>query len=214
MAWAIAYFIVVRDLNLLSVGSRFLLSLSVLGRAPAFLVGIAASAIVSRHGATIRAAAHASPLLRRGGSDVLLLLALWGLGWLLREVTYRNFFQAEGGWTAWHVPESLLWGFVVLLVLLAPLRLRTLISNRAMVTMGMLSYSLYLIHHPTLHHAQRFTTDYAGKMPWLAQLDLQNDLINRSAAIVVALMLCTTLAAITYTLVERPFLVRKAKIGR
>jgi hypothetical protein len=45
---------------------------------------------------------------------------------MLQEVTTLGFFRAELVWRAWHVAESLLWGVILLLVVLAPLRMRPL----------------------------------------------------------------------------------------
>lgn len=203
--WAIAYAIVASDPDLLSDVTRFRLSLSLGGRAPAFLSGIVAAWIVLHHGALLRAAMQKRTWLRNGGSDLLLLAVLFALGMLLQKVTGRGFIPAEITMPAWHVAESLLWASVVLLVVLAPLRMRSIIANRGMGLIGLLSYSLYLIHEPIL---------FRGLAPLFHRgIPLDADVLLRTVAFVTAFALCVAVSAVTYRVIERPFLVRKAKIG-
>ncbi len=206
VAWAIAYGVMVADPSLTSWTMRVNLSLSLLGRVPAFLFGIAASWLVSRHGERLRTIAQNSPWLRNGGSDLILFAVLFALGLLLREVTLRGFFPSELNWPLWHLAESGLWGAVIILVLLLPLRIKPLISNRPLATLGLLSYSLYLIHQPLLQY-----------VIWTLQgngFALHIDLMLRLATFIAAFLLCITLSAMTYRFIERPFLVRKARIDR
>jgi len=206
IAWAIAYLTLVSDREIVPLGPRLVLGLSLLGRAPAFLVGIGAAWLVSKHGDRIREAARSRRWLRNGGADALLLATLLGLGTLLQEVTRIGFFAADSSSPTWHVFESGLWGFVVLLVVLAPLRSLPLISNRALETIGMLSYSIYLIHEPMIHF---------GVLELVARdVPLQQDLVLRMMFIVGAAALCLGMSALTYRYIERPFLLRKARIDR
>ncbi len=206
VAWAFAYVVLASDQTLLSPSTRFRLNLSLPGRTPAFLFGIAAAWLVLRYGERIRDAMRQKIWLRNGGSDLLLLASLFALGLLLQKVTERGFIQSAITMPAWHLVESLLWTAVVLLVVLAPLRMRSVISNRAMGILGLLSYSLYLVHEPIL---------FFGLGPLVARgVPLDVDLILRILAILAAVALCLGLSAITYRLIERPFLVRKAQVGR
>ena len=206
VCWAIAYAVVATDPSLLSTGTRFRLNLALPGRAPAFICGIAAAWLVLRHGERLRAASAKITWLRKGGSDLLLLATLFVLGLLLQRVTARGFIPSEIAIPAWHAAESLLWTTVVLLVVLAPLRVRAVISNRMMAIIGTLSYSLYLIHAPIL---------FLGLGPLVRRgIPLDHDLILRSIAFAAAFALCISLSALTYWVIERPFLVRKARIDR
>lgn len=121
-------------------------------------------------------------------------------------MTTRGFIPAEIVIPAWHVAESLLWTTVVLLVILAPLRIRPLIANPVMGMLGLLSYSMYLIHEPVI---------YLGLGPLVWQgLPLDVDLILRVLAFAVTFAICVAMSAVSYRLIERPFLLRKAKIDR
>jgi peptidoglycan/LPS O-acetylase OafA/YrhL len=182
----------------------FELMLSVFGRAPAFLAGIAAAWLVLHHGSRLRAALGATAWLRGGGTDALLLLVVGALGMLLREVTYRGFWLSELRWNGWHVLESALWGAVLLLVLSAPLRLRPLLSNRVNRRIGILSYSLFLWHYPVLYVL----------LPLLRRrlADLGPELANVLATLAL-LVLCVGLSALSYRWIERPFLERKTRLA-
>jgi peptidoglycan/LPS O-acetylase OafA/YrhL len=180
---------------------------SVIGRSPAFVLGILAAWLYRRHGEALRSRFAASPALRGGGADLLLLLVLFTLGLLLRWSTYWGFLSLEPtGWFVWHVPESLLWAVVMLIVLLCPLRTRALFCNPVFARLGVLSYSIYMLHMPllvyTMHALRRAVpTTEVGWGPitttWFAATAL----------------LCVGLSMATYRYVERPFLVRKASLG-
>jgi peptidoglycan/LPS O-acetylase OafA/YrhL len=205
LCWAGASIIIATQPGLLSNDVHFRLSLSLFGRAHAFLAGIAASWLVARHGERIRASALRTPWLRNGGADVLLILVLFGLGMVLQQVTYRGFVQTEISAPLSHLAESLLWTIVLLIVLLAPLKIRHLITNRIFTTLGLLSYSLYLIHEPILFFG------LSQLVPRGIPVDVNLSL--RAAAFAIAFVLCLALSAISYRVIERPFLVRKANIN-
>jgi peptidoglycan/LPS O-acetylase OafA/YrhL len=179
---------------------------SVIGRGPLFLLGILAAWLWLRHGAAVRARLAASRWLVFGGADVVLLAVLVALGYLLRWVTFRGFLSLEvTGESLWHVPEGVLWTAVLLLVLLFPLRTKVLLANPVLAWLGVLSYSIYILHQPVLHYTIRLWRVFlptAGlglsplMVPWF----------------VLAAASCLALAALTYRVIERPFLVRKARL--
>jgi peptidoglycan/LPS O-acetylase OafA/YrhL len=204
--WGVAYAAVALDPSLTSNALRFRLNLSIFGRAPAFLFGIGAAWLVVRQGDRIRTDAQSAAWMRNGGADLVLLATLFCLGVVLQYVTRYGFNAAETQIPAWHLIESFLWTLVVVLVVLAPLRLGKLISNRATGTLGLLSYSLYLVHEPIL---------YLGLGPLVRRgIPVDAELTLRIAAFALAFVLCVALSALTYRFIERPFLVRKARIGR
>ena len=178
--------------------------LSVVGRLPAFLFGIGIAWLTEHYGEHLRSRMQAASWFRKGGADGALLVALLLLGMMLSRVTFLGFFQAELVWATWHIWESGLWAIIVLLVTLAPLRMRPLISNRYLAWIGMLAYSLYLIHEPVLHYG--FAWLHARSVP------LVDDLWLRTFVIAGFVSLCTAASAITYRFIERPFLLRKARI--
>jgi len=206
LSWAVAYSVVALSPELLSTDARFRLSLSLFGRTPAFLAGITASWLVSRYGERIRSAMKEISWLRNGCSDGLLLLVLFGQGLVLQQVTYRGFIRTEISAPTSIFVESLLWTAVLLLVLLAPLRIRRVVTNRVFTTLGLLSYSIYLIHEPIIF--------FGGIRLLNLGFPLDVDLILRGGIFALTFLLCVALSAITYRLIERPFLVRKARIER
>ena len=183
------------------------LGFSLFGRAPALLGGVAAAWIWGRYAAPARAALQRQPWLRRGGADALLLALLWGLGELLSGVARRGFSAAEVTWHAWHVAEALFWTALVLWILLAPLRTAPLFSNPVLRGVGVLSYSLYLVHLVILYRILIPCLDImvVGKPGWTPRA---------FAATLAALAASLAVSFVTYRLVERPFLVRKARLFR
>ena len=88
---------------------------------------------------------------------------------------------------------------MVLILLVAPLRLKPLFSNAVLGELGVLSYSIYIIHAPFMLGS----IIRLGAIGWSP----------RTGAIVAALAsACVALSALSYRLIERPFLVRKARV--
>ena len=173
------------------------LGFSLFGRAPALLCGVAAAWIWLRHRDSIRAALHGRAWLRRGGADALLLLLLWGLGSLLALTVRETFFDSEAKFHFWHVPEALAWMAVVLWILLAPVHSAALFQNRIFRGLGVLSYSLYLVHLPILYAIQIPNLDLlgAGRRGWTARAWL-----GTAAGFALSL----AVSVVTYRLIERP----------
>jgi len=176
------------------------------GRGSAFLIGAGAAWIYERFGLQIRERCARWRPARWGASDLILIGLLLGLGSLLREVVFVGFDAAEWTWHVWHVLESLLWASILLLTLLVPLRLGPLLANRAMGTVGILSYSMYLFHLPILFEIidrRRFVTPEAYR-GWTA---------TSLATVLACLCISLAVSTLTYLLIERPVLKRKARIA-
>jgi len=180
---------------------------SLYGRLPVFVFGIAAAWTYDRHGERIRGFFERRSVWQKGGADLLLVAVLLALGLLLQQVAYLGYFVAEASWHAWHVVEGLLWALVVLLVLSAPLRIAPLFDSRALMRVGVLSYSLYLVHLPIIHYLRE---GLRGRFPEIHQG------WNPVSFLFVGLCIATALglSSVTYRFVERPFLVRKARIAQ
>jgi len=178
---------------------------SIIGRGPLFLFGILGAWLYRRHGEAIRTSLAANRWLASGGADLVLVIVFLALALLLRWSNLRGFFVLEPTrWYVWHVPEGALWTAILLTVLLAPLRAKGLLSNAALARLGVLSYSIYMLHLPVLSSsiavARRLFPSLTG---WSAA---------GAAWFVVATVLCVGLASVTYRYIERPFLVRKARL--
>lgn len=183
------------------------LSHSVLGRAPQFGCGILAAWLCERCGDALRDwVARNRTWLRNGGGDALLIGALLGLGYLLRRVVYVGYWNAEARWHAWHVAEGILWTAVLLALLLLPLRTKPIFCNRIWGTLGLLSYSIYLIHAPLITWSLAHLNRASGGAfrVWS---------IHTVAGVSATAAACVGLSAMTYWAIERPFLRRKARLG-
>jgi len=179
-------------------GAQYFLVLGVLGRSPLFACGIALCWLYRRRG----------PRERWGsgwGPDACLLVAALLLGLLLSWVSKIGWVEADFAHPWWHVPEGLLWSAIIWLILTARLRLRRLLSNRILTAVGVLSYSIYMLHYPIMDlslQALRARGD-----------DLFLGWGAATGALFPAIAAATlSLSLLTYRLVERPFLVRKSRL--
>ena len=202
--YAVAYLAVATGLVLPGL-EPWLRAQSVVGRGPLFLCGILAAWFYRRHGDAVRARLAASRPLANGGADLMLAVVFVALAFLLRWENRSGFFPIEESqWYVWHVPEGALWTAVVLLLLLAPLRLKAVLSNPVLAWLGVLSYSIYLLHQPLFVYGIRVARHLApGMTGWTATAALWFGVMTA---------LCVGLASLTYRFIERPFLVRKARI--
>jgi peptidoglycan/LPS O-acetylase OafA/YrhL len=205
---ALAYVALVVPLPPFGAGSgasRWALVHSLLGRAPLFALGVAAAWLVNVHGHDIRAALQKRWWIRYGGADLALVMILAALGLQLQWVLQISYSTAEVTWPYWHVLEGALWTAIVLLVLLAPLRAKFLVANPALGFLGLVSYSLYLVHFPVLTLGARAIAAHHPSLlsPWTWQ----------AWAVATALLLASLgISCVTYRLIERPFLIRKARL--
>jgi peptidoglycan/LPS O-acetylase OafA/YrhL len=206
VAYAVAYaaFLAGR-LHTRSVEGAVVLSHSLFGRAPFFLFGIVAAWIYGTRGARLRDAAARVRWLRGGGADALLLAVVSALGLVLEHVAQRGYWPMETPPRhVWHVLEAALWTAVVLLILVAPLRAKPVVSNRFLGTIGVLSYSIYLVHLPIVDFGLR-----AFRAAGVASTSWEPGTIVAVGTVALATL---ALSAVTYRVIERPFLVRKSRL--
>jgi len=175
---------------------------SLFGRAWLFLGGIGAAWLYRYHGARLRTALAANGVARNGGADLVVLAALAAFGLVLRGMLSYSGMAAEyPPVAAWHVAEAATWTLVLLAVLLAPLRLKALLVNPVLARLGLWSYSIYLLHVPILR---------------LIINPLRAPIEASATSATIAIVLLTTLvlavSALSYHLIERPFLVQKARL--
>ena len=195
LAWLIAYALLV-----IAGGQErgFLLTKSLFARLPAFLLG-AAAAWLSLHGTWL---ARTPAWQRLAG----ILLCLGLLAFLLRAVAVVGDRAAEQGWQhLHHTLEAGLWAALLLLLLGGSFPGRALAVNRPLAWIGKLSYSIYLNHVPILFYliypAKAGVENYAGSLAaWGWPL--------------LGAALSLALAAVTWRLVELPFLNLKGRLSR
>jgi peptidoglycan/LPS O-acetylase OafA/YrhL len=178
----------------------------VFGRAPAFMSGLGAAWLYLHYGDALRARLARHAWLRRGGADVLLLATLTLLGLVLRHFVYVGPNQGEAAPThILHAVESALWAAILLVLLLAPIRAKPLVSNPVLGALGLISYSLYLVHLPlTWFTMMPFASPRGGR---LVGWDIPTVLV-----IARIFVTCVAISTLTYWVIERPFLVRKARV--
>lgn len=182
------------------------LGCSLFGRAPAFALGVLAAWAYDRYGRVVADWGARSSWVRFGAADALLFAVLLALGELLSRVYVMSYFKAELEWHQWHLLESLLWAAVVLLVVTLPLRTKVLFSNRLLGSVGLISYSVYMIHYPVLYKVLLPVSGVMIRMP----VGWTQDVLLASA---LACAIVLVLSVVTYRVIELPVLRRKAKLG-
>jgi len=182
---------------------------SLFGHGSVFLMGAAVAWLFDRHGARLAARWHARAWLRRGGADALVLSVIVAVGCVLSWVGWIGLWWSElPPWHAYHDAMAVLAGLFIALITLAPAGLsRYLLSTRPLRRLGVLSYSMYLVHMPVLGYGMqraRAAFGLPGLVGW-----------NWRTALLVACLwtLCVLLAETTYRLIEQPFLMRKDRLG-
>ena len=204
VTYALAYTAVVTGaIGTGTPGGTLALTGSLFGRGPLFALGAAAAWLLPTAAARSKAWAGRSSWAGGGAADVVLLILLVGLALLLRRVVAASYLTAELGWPWWHVIEGALWASLLLLLLVAPLRSKPLLCNAVLARLGLWSYSLYLLHFPLIWYV--FDRRHGTLGPVL-------DASGVPPAIRPGLVLAVSivLAALSYQVIERPFLRRKA----
>jgi len=177
---------------------------SVLGRAPAFLFGIGAAWVYRIHGSRIKLAAARSRWLTAAGADVLLWVLLLLLGSILAKVAEMGVFKAELRYHYWHVAEAMIWSLLVLILLLLPLRSKRLFSNPVLDGLGVISYSVYLLHFPIL-----FFCIYPLRLAYPNLFSTWSFIsVVSTAALLLAIVF---LSGLSYRFIEQPFLSLKRR---
>jgi len=190
------------------LGNPYLLA-SVFARGPLFLAGVLAAFLYHRHGVALRARLGESSWLRRGGADLLLWTIVIAQAAVLRWVAsigLARLFTYADQW--WHPVSGALWAALLLLLLLvSPRATKPLFCNAALSRLGVLSYSIYMIHAPFF----LFTLPWAGRV---LATERSTSWTPTWVALAVALCLCVfAMASLSYRFIECPFLVRKGRIG-
>ncbi len=202
--YVVAYVAMVTGrLHMPTAESQFTFLFSVFARGPLFLWGITAAWIFDRHGDALRRTFAGNPLLGSGGGDLLFAATLLALALLLRWVDTISPTHETSTYQPWHIANGALWTSVLLLLLIMPLRTKGLVTNAALARLGVLSYSIYIVHAPLIQlglGAAR--THIGGLVGWN---------MRTAAFAIVAAAACYGVSTLTYRWIERPFLRLKGR---
>ena len=182
------------------IGS-YLLTKSLFGRLPAFLLGmLAAWAFLGVRALPIFQANWVRVL-----GAVIILLALFLNGVVLRHTVLLGEWKSESNWHEHHIYEAILWSVVLLvLVLTRPLFYRV-IANSVLAVVGKLSYSLYLWHVPILFYVIYPTKERIG-------VGFSESVLAYLLAFA-ALLLSLMASLLTYRFIELPGLNVKRRLA-
>lgn len=199
--------VVTERLAMPTIEGQLALLNSVFGRGPLFLWGIAAAFLYHTRGDAIRARLAGMRWLRAGGADLMLAVVLVALAIFLQWVCSIGPTRQMGAADQpWHIVEGALWGAFLLFLLLFPLRTKAVFCNAVLGRLGILSYSIYLVHVPIVVFGMRAARRLLPSWQLVGW--------HAATVVVVAVLLAGVcgLSTLTYRYIERPFLVRKARL--
>lgn len=170
---------------------------SLIGRGYVFIIGILLSWFVLKYENKLKSVGD-DVILNKGIADGFLLMVLLAIGLLLNWVTKIGYWNAESLVLNWHILEALLWSMFILIILFFPIRIKLLFSNIVLRKVGMISYSIFLIHVPVLYYGKIMFSDMASYFLWSKPHPI---------LLLISLFIITIiLASITYRFIEKPFL--------
>ncbi|MEO8602561.1 MAG: acyltransferase family protein [bacterium] len=205
-AWLIAYVAWLAGIvRTQSIPGHITLAFSLFGRAPSFIGGGAIAWLSVRRGGAWRAL-HAPPVSSPLIADAALLAVVGVTVLLLDWVHWFGQMQSQTvPWHGYHVLQALCCTAVLALVVFTPTHLRALLRMPLLLRLGVLSYSMYIVHLPVLTYGFELLgrIGLSGLGTWTWQ--------STSAAF--ALWgVCVALSEGTYRGIERPFLRRKSSL--
>jgi peptidoglycan/LPS O-acetylase OafA/YrhL len=177
-----------------SIVGQIVLATSIIGRGPVFLEGMAAAWLFQRLGPC--AAGDGMWWGRMPLADGILLCLVILLALLLRWAAFQGFWAAES-FQPWHIAEGAAWAGIMLLLVRHPLRCKALLVNPGTAELGMISYSLFLIHFPLLFFLLSGLLGTRVQGGWSKEL---------CVVLLPVLAVCVGISSATYRLIERPFL--------
>lgn len=183
--------------------TRLSLQDTLLGRSPNFLAGILCAWIYVRSESR-RAAIVSQRGVMAWRGDFFLLLILVILSMQFMRVAEIGTLAVETEWPIRHGVEGFLWAILIYVIVAYPLKIRGLFVNSAVNTLGILAYSLYLLHFPLLTFLMAVI--YPEPASWFTQP------IWQAVAVSIGMLMgFVLLSALTYAVIERPFLALKAR---
>lgn len=197
-----AYLMLFYSPNILAHGDfGFLLKLilSFLGRGYMFFAGIAAAWIYIVYSERLKKLFNNITILASGLSDILIIIFFLALSFLLRFVANEGFFNAER-FFYWHFGEVTLWCAILLGVMLLPLKYKVILCNRVTKKLGVLSYSIYLLHYPVVYYVKKFLEIQ------FHMTDLEIMSYNYLIYFFIVSIITYFLSLLTYNFIEKPFL--------
>lgn len=175
---------------------------SILALWPTFLCGAILAAIHTRFGNRIKLFCHECRSMRNGGADLTLSMLIFIMAIVLLKTAKLSVFVAYLEHFGHVAIEALLWTMIIAAVLYLPGFIRTLLINKFFTFLGILSYSLYLLHFPVMFFGEK----YLRKIPYVATN------LSTIEIIIICLVGGIILSMVTYYVIEKPMLNIKERV--
>jgi len=186
--------------------NMIILTHSILGRLPLFIIGIISATIYLSHGQKIKSWFEKSSWMKIFViGDIIFFLCLFALGCLLYQVNRIGYYKADYFYLFWHVFEGIAWSGIMLLLLLMPLKVKPIFCNKAIGYLGTISYSIYLWHWPILVFGKKINALFGFNL-------LDNTIYFIFGFIPMLLFIIIAISTLSYRYIELPFLIRKARV--
>ncbi|MGL4316268.1 MAG: acyltransferase family protein [Pseudomonas sp.] len=199
MIWAGTYLYYFHHMGWLQNPKNWAIQASLFGRGQAFLIGALCAAFYVSSGFQL--------LVRRqwlvGGLLVVLLLSLYEL---LSVHSQLGWGAAKKSFPMYYNIEAVLWGGILLCCVAWKSRVKVIFINPLFNRLGVLSYSIYLVHVPVQAYAFVLLKEQREYYPQL------HGLWGDGLMIVCSLSLIWLLSSLTYYCVEQPVLKLKSRM--
>ncbi len=174
---------------------------TIYSRWPAFLFGIILAYVHAKPGIKLKQYCHQNRLLQRGLGDLFILIILVCLGLHLQRVASLGIIEAYINFFDRFLIESFYWTAFIASILYLPIRSKALFVNPLLHSIGVIAYSLYLWHSVIMHFG-------AG---WITPVYTSFENLSQHFQIATCIVLAIIFSAISYQLIEKPFLKLKMK---
>lgn len=192
-----AYYTITRS----ELGAFYFLSAvrdSILTLWPTFLFGAILAKVHTDFGKHIKDTLHRHSILKRGGADLIIALLICALSFVLYRVSLIGHAKAHTQYFDHVIIEAFIWTLFIGAILYLPARTKAFFSNPILVFVGLISYSLYLLHAPVIFFSLKILNNISQTFTLTEKLTIG----------VIASVAISTLA---YYLIEKPALSFKHK---
>ncbi len=200
------YWIALTTLQQNVYNTFFNLKDNIIGRWPCFLSGILLAWFNIGHGSSLRKLTSGAVCKKVFLGDILMVAIIGALIFIAVKITHTmGVMVAHVGWFQHYAIEAFLWACFLFVLTNFDLRCRRLFVNPIMDVLGVLSYSMYLLHPYLLN--KNIIAPLLSNPNFFMSIDIRG-----YKYIALFFILTFVFSLMTYLLIERPFLILKSRL--